>query len=579
MRCMLFFFGMTMVWFCSLECVKAQTAAAMDAYQDGYSYYKLQNYERALSLFKQAIKADSNFLDAYRAAIACLDALDQSKEALPYYLNAIRVAPADKKLHYNLALTYMENKEYDQAKIYLNKALEIDPLYTKASTQLNALQRQKQSPKVESTVVEQKPYAAERRIYQRALNAYKQGRYQACLDTLQNYSGTIALANTQYLRGIALQQVGDRVTAKKAYQKALLLEDDHLNSHLNLGRIYYNERDYGKAATHLSEVYRQRSEDDRLLYDLAKAYYYNEAHKKAAELLRTYVDRQPQSGEAWRLLGNSYRALDQSKRAAEAYDRAQQYGAADDQSEKRFDQSVADYGNKAREYAQQGNYEGAINLLEHAVSEYPEEASLYFNLGLNYLEVGNSKRAKIQFLKTIELEPRHAKAYQALGLLYYDQERYREAGAYYLSAIEAGKADDVIYYKLGSCWYRLNRYIKAEQAYKKAIEKNPIEKRYHMSLGLTYLATKEQNKAIDAFKEALKLDADCLDCQYHIAAAWFNMNEYQRCMDIAEAIVEQDDSFAKAYLLIGHAYHRMGKYGLAQEYQRKAQRLDPSLKY
>ena len=49
------------------------------------------------------------------------------------------------------------------------------------------------------------------------------------------------------------------------------------------------------------------------------------------------------------------------------------------------------------------------------------------------------------------------------------------------------------------------------------------------------------------------------------------------CLD--PGILERDDAFAKAYLLIGHCYHRRGEYGTAKDFQRQAQRLDPSLKY
>lgn len=561
----------------------AQSTAALEAYESGRTYYKLQNYERALPFFEQAIAADEGFMDAYRSAIACYEQLDRSSEALPLYQAAIQQAPSDKRLHYNLALTYLAQKDYDQATVYLEKALEIDPFYTKASTQLESiqayLQRQEAAAAAPLPTTAQ-PHAAERAHYQRALDAYKNNAYQGCLDELAAYQGTIALPNTYYLKGIALQQLGQREEAKAAYLQTLRLEANHLNSHLNLGRMYYNERDFASASHHLAQAHAQRPNDQQLLYALAKAYHYQPNEQvQAAALLNQYLQYQPQNGEAWRLLGNSYSALDQPKRAAQAYDRARQFGNADDELALRIEQSVALYGQKASEMAKRGNYEGAIEVLERAVEEHSKEASLYFNLGLNYLEVGNIKKAQLQFAKTIELEPSHAKAYQALGLLYYEQEKYSEAGAYYLAAVKAGKADDIVYYKLGSCWFRLNRFQKAEQAYKKAIERNPNQKRYHMALGLVYLKRSEHYDAIDAYKRAYELDPNCLDCQYHIAIAWFNMQELDRCIKICEDILERDDAFAKAYLLIGHCYHRRGEYGTAKDFQRQAQRLDPSLKY
>lgn len=562
----------------------AQTATALEAYQSGRTYFNLRNYERALSFFEEAIVADQNFIDAYRSAIACYDALGRSRETLSLYQQAIERAPADKKLHYNLALTYLEIKDYDRVVLYLEKALEIDPFYTKATTQLETIQAYLQRQEVATTVVESptpaQPHAEERQYYQNALDAYKQKDYQICLDRLAQYKGTIALPNTSYLKGIALQQLGEQAAAKEAYQQALHLAPNHLNSHLNLGRMYYNERDFVNASRHLTKAYAQRLNDHELLYALAKAYHHQPTEQtQAIQLLNEYLQYQPKNGEAWRLLGNSYSTLDQPKRAAQAYDRARQFAIVDDALSERIKQSVALYGKKASEMAKQGDYKGAIIVLERAVKEHPQEASLYFNLGLNYLEVRNMKQAQLQFTRTIELEPSHAKSYQALGLLYYEQEKYRESGTYYLAAIKAGKIDDIVYYKLGNCWFRLNRFQKAEEAYQKAIELNPQQKRYYMALGLTYLKRSEHHEAITAYKRAYELDPNCLDCRYHIAIAWFNMQELDRCIKICEEILERDDAFAKAYLLMGHCYHRRGEYGTAKDFQRQAQRLDPSLKY
>lgn len=562
----------------------AQTATALEAYQSGRTYFNLKNYERALSFFEEAIVADQNFIEAYRSAIACYDALERSREALPLYQQAIKHAPADKKLHYNLALTYLEVKDYDQVVLYLEKALEIDPYYAKATTQLKTVQAYLERQEAGTAAVElstsAQPHAEERQYYQRALDAYKQKNYQVCLDHLAQYKGTITLPNTSYLKGIALQQLGERAAAKEAYQQTLRLAPNHLNSHLNLGQMHYNDRDFVNASRHLAEAYTQRPNDRELLYTLAKAYQYQPAEQtQAVQLLNKYLQHEPKNGEAWLLLGNSYSHLDQPKRAAQAYDHARQFGVANDELSERIKQSVALYGNKASEMAKRGNYKGAIAVLERAVEEHAQEASLYFNLGLNYLEVGNLKQAQLQFDRTIELDPSHAKAYQALGLLCYEQEKYSEAGAYYLAAVNAGKADDVVYYKLGSCWFRLNRFQKAEQAYQKAIELNPQQKRYYMALGLTYLKRSEHYDAISAYKRAYELDPNCLDCRYHIAIAWFNMQELDRCIKICEEILERDDAFAKAYLLIGHCYHRRGEYGMAKDFQRQAQRLDPSLKY
>ncbi len=558
----------------------AQTPAALEAYQSGLTYHRLRNYEQAKDFFETAIVEDRDFVNAHRSLIDCYEQLGNTQAAIAAYQQAIVIAPSDKKLCYNLAMNYVEIKQYEEATVYLKKALQIDPLYAKAINRLEEIEQyltRKERRVLEEETV-QVGNSPESQRYQEALEAYREGKYKACLETLKGYTGEITSANFYYLQAIARQQLGRRATAIEAYQQALTLDEEHFNSNLNLGRMFYNDEVYSTAVVYLEAAHLRRPNDQKLLYDLAQAYSNNKQYSFATKKLEQYLERNSDNGEAWRLLGSNYSQLGDNKSAARAFDRAKKYGVGDDDLYERISKDIATKGNKARALTKAGQYEAAIEVLEEAIEEHSKEASLYFNLGLNYLEVGNVKKAKAQFARTVELEPSHAKAYQALGMLHYEQEEYRMAGAYYMAAIEAGKRDEYVYYKMGSCWYKLKQFEKAVGSYKKAIEINDQEKNFYFSLGSTYLALDQQYKAIESMESALVLDPQYWEAQYSIAVAYFKMGDYEATMAEADKIIKQNPYFAKAYLIIGHSYHRMGKYGLAKDYQDKAKRLDPSLK-
>lgn len=558
----------------------AQTPEALEAYQSGVTYHRLKNYEQALVFFKTAVQEDPKFVNAHRSLIDCHEQLGNTQEIIKAYTEAIAVAPSDKKLCYNLAMIYVDTKQHQEAIAYLKKALKIDPLYSKAINRLEEVEQylsRKERQKLEEELL---PIgdSKESQHYQKALEAYREKSYKACLKALSEYKGTVSSANFYYLEAITRQQLGQRPAALEKYQKALEVDEEHFNSNLNLGRMFYNDQDYATAVEYLEKAHLRRPNDRKLLYDLAKAYYYDKQYAPANKKLEQYVARNSDDGEAWRLLGSSYSQLGKHKSAASAFDKAKKYGVGDDDLYDRIAQDIADKGNKARALTKAGQYEAAIEVLERAIEEHSREASLYFNLGLNYLEVGNIKKAKAQFARTVELEPAHAKAYQALGMLHYEQEEYKTAGAYYLASIEAGKQDEYLYYQMGNCWFKLKQFERAIEAYSKAIVLNDQEKNFFFSLGSAQLAINQQYKAIKSMKKALELDPQYWEAQYNIAVAYFKMSEYESCMAEAEKILRQNPNYAKAYLIIGHSYHRMGKYGLAKEYQDRAKRLDPSLK-
>lgn len=557
----------------------AQKPEAIKEYNAGLTYFKLKNYKGAIPFFEAAISKDPNFVHAFRALISCHEETGQNEIAVDLYERVIELSPSDKTLCYNLALTYISLEEYQKSVLYLRKALQIDPAYSKATNKLKEIEEYLDKQAAQENIrADGDAQTIENKAYNAALEVYRTKDYNRCLTKLNDYKGEITNPDFYYLKAIAHQHIGERENAIAAYENTLELDDRHFNTNLNLGRIYYNDRNYLEAIPLLETAYLRRDKDVNLLYDLAKAHFYAQEYQAANVYLEDYTKRNSKNAEAWRLLGESYSKLGKSKNAAKAFEWARKYGTNDDDLHNHLDDNISKYGREASEYTKDGKYEEAIKVLEKGIIEHSEAASLHFNLGLNYMEVGNTKKAREEFKKTIDLEPAHAKAYQGLGQIYYEREEFQEAGAYYLATIDAGKQDEFVYYKLGSCWFKLKRFENAIIAYQKAIGLNSKEKRYYFSLGLSYLALDKHYDAIAAMDNALRIDPLFLDAKYHIAISYLKMSEYDTCIAKAEEILKQDSQYAKAYLVIGHAHKRMGNYGLASDFQKKAERLDPSLR-
>jgi len=83
---------------------------------------------------------------------------------------------------------------------------------------------------------------------------------------------------------------------------------------------------------------------------------------------------------------------------------------------------------------------------------------------------------------------------------------------------------------------------------------------------------------MSSMEDALALDPNYLDAQYHICISLIKTGRYEDCIKEAEEILEKDSQYAKAYLVIGHAHKRMRNYVLADQFQKKAERMDPTLK-
>src|SRR5690606_2899374 len=142
----------------------------------------------------EAIKKDPNFYYAYRTIIACYEESGKIAEAIEWYEKCIAIAPSDKSLVYNLTQTYVANKEYEQAVIWLRKAVEIDPTYDKAAKSLKEIEDYLAKQKSKSQNAEDNENqqsnddnSTANRIYNEGLKEYRSGNYAETIAILKSY--------------------------------------------------------------------------------------------------------------------------------------------------------------------------------------------------------------------------------------------------------------------------------------------------------------------------------------------------------------------------------------------------------
>lgn len=73
---------------------------------------------------------------------------------------------------------------------------------------------------------------------------------------------------------------------------------------------------------------------------------------------------------------------------------------------------------RAQSLAQEGNYKEAIKIYLQALTFFPNNVDLNYNLAVQYLKAGEWQRAKERLERVIELDPQDKDAYYNLGILY-----------------------------------------------------------------------------------------------------------------------------------------------------------------
>jgi tetratricopeptide (TPR) repeat protein len=98
------------------EALKANPKDATANYEMANTLIALQEYEKAIKFADKVIAGKSKLMgEAYTLKGTAYDMLKKPKKAIDTYMNGIKNAPDAQLLYFNLGVTYMGIKEYDEA--------------------------------------------------------------------------------------------------------------------------------------------------------------------------------------------------------------------------------------------------------------------------------------------------------------------------------------------------------------------------------------------------------------------------------------------------------------------------------
>lgn len=235
---------------------KAQCLKAM-----GMKDAAIQNYKLALSLEPNNKTMQSELFELYKNDMS-------PAEMLKYLYNEVQNNPTDADKLYEYAYELHKNKKLDDAIIYYNKSLAIDPKSSDTYINLAAAYRQKSNfakakqiyvdaialfP--ENTELKQQLAALEAdeesELYTNASDMFKKGKYQEAVSTYNR----IQPATPESLVGIgaSYQAMKDYKNAIQYYQKALAMDTNNADTAYYLALAYSSDNNNEQAKVYVKK--------------------------------------------------------------------------------------------------------------------------------------------------------------------------------------------------------------------------------------------------------------------------------------------------------------------------------------
>src|SRR5574340_656887 len=228
-------------------------------------------------------------------------------------------------------------------------------------------------------------------------------------------------------------------------------------------------------------------------------------HAELESQTRALLERHPDSGFAWKVLGATLQM--QGKDSLSALRRA---------AELLPDDADAHY-NLGNTLLTLGRLDEAEAGYRRALQLGPAHVDAYYNLGNRLRNLGRLDEAEASYRRALQLKPDYAEVHGNLGNLMLEQGRLDEAEASYRRALQLKPGYAVAHYNLGNLLHDLNRLDEAEASYRRTLEIKPDHVGAHNNLGITLLDLGRMDEAEASHRRALEIDPDFVEGRFSLA--------------------------------------------------------------
>ena len=237
--------------------IESALSSRKDPEKPTYHYFLgekllLENRDKeALEEFKKAIKIDNKFLKAYSGMAKVLMKNKKYKEAEKVLKEALKINPNFIEGNQLIGEVYLEMNRDDEALHYLKQAYSLNPKNTDRNLKIGDVHlKRNETAEAERFFQEAVKYDSNKSniIIKIADILMKHGKYQKAETMLTDLTNDYPDMLIAYNRlGIALRKQGKYSEALNAYEKALQYYDKDENIYYNIGRTFFEMKDYKKA--------------------------------------------------------------------------------------------------------------------------------------------------------------------------------------------------------------------------------------------------------------------------------------------------------------------------------------------
>ena len=328
-----------------------------------------------------------------------------------------------------------------------------------------------------------------------------------------------------YAQAQAAQQREDIPAAIQKYREMIRLAPHLAAAYNNLGRLYFNQHDYGHAAQTLAQG----------------------------------LKLNPDMPTASAMLGMSYVEIGEMEKAQEPLEATLRANPKDSLVRMAL----------AKVSIHLHKYEEAVDLLKVYTAENPQDQEAWYLLGKTYLQLSEDSLGKIN-----QIDPNSVVAHEVAGEIDESMHNYDGALVEYKKAIDLAPNQPDPHIHMATAFWSIGKWDSARTEFEAGLAHDPNNCSVQWKLGNAILeANGEPGDALSHLNKAVELCPDLMQARVDRARALIKSAKQDQALpDLLLAEKESPDE-PSIHFLLASVYRKQGKTALAQEETRTYGRL------
>ncbi len=343
-------------------------------------------------------------------------------------------------------------------------------------------------------------------------------------------------AYVQFQKGAGMETVAG------LFNQAIALDPNFWEAQYNLGVIYFNYDQYGRALSQFQKVSSQNPNFYKPYYGMGMIYFLQRDYQKAIDNYQRVLNLSPDQDRALYYLGRIYVRLDSLDRG--------------------------------------------LNYLNKSAELNPNYPPTHYYIGLANLERGWYKSAVQALRTTLKLDPENYLAHNSLGECFYRLQRYDEAIYEYNKTTEIKRDFSTAYFNIGNTIYKRGALQDIVDSYLEILETRYSESDTPLGSSLaedlrklrkgTMESSQVYQQMVNAYRNALKYEPSFFEAAFNLALTYENMGMADSAKYYYQQTIVINPGLVRAHMRLGRYYEREGNYNAALQQFKEVVKLEPS---